>query len=495
MENDNNEITNIHSGQVIAKNTLFNLIGQMVPLFVGIFTIPVLVRELGTDRFGVLTLVWMVIGYFGMFDLGLGRALTQIIATSPGKENQENLAGLVWTALAIMASMGITGMVIAGSLSSFLVCEIFRMPDQMRIETVHAFYILSVSIPLVILSSGFTGILTAYQRFDLINTVRIPLGLANFVFPLLVLPFSTSLVHITLVLAASRIVSCFAQFRLCLHVMPLLRTKNRFSARALKPLLSFGGWLTVSNIVGPLMIYLDRFVIGTVISVTAVAYYATPYEMVTKLGIVSGALISPLFPAFAAYKDEDASRTVQLLAKSIAAIGIFIFPIVLVLVTFSQEILVIWLGDDFARNSATVLQLLATGVFINCLSQVVFALIQGRGRPDITAKIHLVELLLYLPLLWWSLKYYGIIGAAFLWTSRVAVDGVLLLWVTQRLIPDARNPVIKLSISVIMASMLMMICGFSNSIVLRSTFFAVTIGILAAFSLLYWKKIPGYCAQ
>lgn len=92
-----------------------------------------------------------------------------------------------------MAVMGVVGAVIAGSLSPLLIAKVFKMPGQLRPETLQAFYILSASIPIVILSSGFVGILTAYQRFDLINAVRTPLGLSNFIVPLLVLPSARAL--------------------------------------------------------------------------------------------------------------------------------------------------------------------------------------------------------------------------------------------------------------------------------------------------------------
>lgn len=481
------EITNLHSGKVIAKNTLINLAGQVLPLFVGIVTIPLLVKGLGTERFGVLTLAWMVIGYFSLFDLGLGRALTQIIAIRLGKEEEIELPGLVWTALAIMAVMGVIGSLIAGSLSPLLIAQVFKMSDQLRTESLLAFYILSASIPIVILSSGFVGILTAYQRFDLINAVRIPLGLLSFILPLLVLPFSTSLVPITLLLAVSRLVSSVAQYWLCLRVMPSLRKEKRFIPEAINPLFSFGGWMTVSNIISPLMVYLDRFVIGVVISVTAVAYYATPYEIVTKILIVPGALIATLFPAFAASNNSDVNHVVQLLSKSITATFILIFPIVFVMVSFSREGLMIWIGKDFANNSASVLQWLAAGVFINGLASVFFALIQGRGRPDLTAKFHLLELIFYLPLLWWALKHYGIVGAAVAWTLRVTIDGILLLWATQRLIPFARKLTLKLSGCVIVASIVLVLGGIPASLMAHSIFFGVTCFIFTTLGLLYLR--------
>jgi len=479
--------TKSYKGKSIVKNTFINLAGQGLPLLVGLFTIPLIIKGLGVERFGILTLAWMVIGYFSFFDLGLGRALTQIIANKLGTEDELKLSGLVWTALVIMAVMGFVGAVIAGFLSPWLIEKVFKMPNQLRPESLIAFNILVVSIPVVVFSSGFVGILTAYHRFDLINAVRLPLGLAAFIGPLLVLPFSNSIVPVIAVLALSRLASCVVQYHFCLRVMPELRINKYFLPEAIKPLLGFGGWMTVSNIIGPLMVYLDRFVIGTLISVTAVAYYATPYEMVTKLWIVPGALVATLFPAFAATDNSDTTRTLQLFSKSIAATFILLFPVVIIIVTFSREGLMFWLGKDFATNSAPVLKLLAVGVFVNCLAQIFFALVQGRGRPDLTAKFHLLEFILYLPLLLWAIKQYGIVGAATAWVLRVIVDGLLLLWATQHLIPLVRNFAIKVTTYMILSVLILTLCGYPDSLKTRFILLCVVLTVFAAFSKAYLR--------
>ncbi len=56
--------------------------------------------------------------------------------------------------------------------------------------------------------------------------------------------------------------------------------------------------MTVTNVVGPVMVTMDRFLIGAMISITAVAYYTTPYEMVTKLWLIPAAMVGVMFPAF-----------------------------------------------------------------------------------------------------------------------------------------------------------------------------------------------------
>ena len=77
-------ITHLTSGRLLARNTLWNLAGQILPMVVGIITIPVIIRVMGVDRFGVLSLAWVVVGYFSLFDLGIGRALTKLVAEKLG---------------------------------------------------------------------------------------------------------------------------------------------------------------------------------------------------------------------------------------------------------------------------------------------------------------------------------------------------------------------------------------------------------------------------
>ena len=83
--NRNRDLT---SGRLLAQNTVWNLLGQILPMVVAIATIPIIVRELGVERFGVLSLVWVVVGYFSLFDLGIGRALTKFVSDKLGTNKE-----------------------------------------------------------------------------------------------------------------------------------------------------------------------------------------------------------------------------------------------------------------------------------------------------------------------------------------------------------------------------------------------------------------------
>jgi O-antigen/teichoic acid export membrane protein len=427
-------------GCLLARNTLWSLVGSGAPLAVAVLCIPILIRGLGKERFGVLTLVWTLIGYASLFDLGLGRALTQLVAKKLGAGEEREIPSLAWTSLLLMLLLGFVGAAVVLLISPWLAGRGLNVRVVLQRETLQSFQLLGLSIPFVITTAGLRGLLEAHQRFGLISALRIPMGVFTFAGPLLVLPFSKSVVPVVGALVAGRIAAWAAHLLVCLRVLPELGRSIRWERAAIGPLLRFGGWMTVSNVVSPLMITLDRFLIGALISVTAVAYYATPYEVVTKSLLLPGSLMAVMFPAFSASFAQDGERTALLFGRCVKSLFLVLFPIMLCTVALAQDGLKLWLGAEFAEHSFRVLQWLGVGVFLNSLALVPFTLLQGVGRPDLTATLHLIELPLYLGLLWWLISTRGIEGAAIAWTARVAVDALLLFGLAKRYLPD-KSPI------------------------------------------------------
>ncbi len=468
--------SHLTSGRLLARNAVWNLIGSAAPMLVAIFCIPVLIRGLGTDRFGVLALAWALIGYASLFDLGLGRALTQLVARKLGAGEDREVPTLAWTSLLLMLLLGLVGAVVAVLASPWLVHRALNIPRELQPETLRSFYLLGLSIPVVISTAGLRGLLEAQQRFGLINALRIPMGVFTFAGPLLVLPFSKNLFPVVAVLVAGRLIAWVAHLLLCLRVMSTLRERIAWQRGAVGPLLRFGGWMTVSNIIGPLMVTFDRFLIGALLPVAAVAYYATPFEVVAKLLLVPGALVGVMFPAFSATFVQDRSRTALLFGRSVKYLLLALFPIVLPIVVLAQGGLKLWLGAEFAQNSARVLQWLAVGVFINSLAQIPFALIQGVGRPDLTGKLHLIELPAYLLAVWWLISLRGIEGAAIAWTGRAAVDALVLFGVAKQSFTAGTSIITRRTALLIAVSLFALTSAiFPHGILLKGIFLIMVI--------------------
>lgn len=460
---------------LLARNVLWNLAGQGAPIAAAFFAIPALTRGLGTDRFGILTLAWVFLGYFSLFDLGLGRALTQAVSERLGRGETEDVASIAWTSLAAMGLLGLVATLGSALAAPLIVTHALKVPPELRRETERAFYVLAASIPVVILTSGFRGLLEARHRFDLSNAIRMPLSLLMLLSPLAVLPFDHDLFVIVGLLLLVRIVGLFVHAYFAARVVPGLFKRPVLRLDAMRPLLATGGWMTVSNIVSPLLASLDRFVIGGVASMSAVAYYTAPYEAVTKLWLVPVAISNALFPEFAATFSRDPVRGARLYRRSVTTLLLVLFPITLVIVAFARVGLKLWLGPVFAQRSTVLLQVLAAGVLINSLASVPFTLAQGVGRPDLTAKLHLAELAPFVGLLWILVERFGIVGAAIAWTARCTVDSVVLFIVGRRMLPKGHASLVPIAMACAAAAGLLVVAALAATPWLQ--FGVVVIGV------------------
>lgn len=438
-------IPNLTSGRLLARNTVWNLLGQLSPMVVAVVTVPVLVQKLGVSRFGVLSLAWVLIGYFSFFDLGIGRALTKLVADRLGADEEHAIPPLAWTSLLLMVGLGILGGVAVAALAPWLVRRALTIPPALQQETLRSFYLMAVSIPLVTITSGLRGILEALQRFRVLNLIRIPMSVFSFAGPLLVLPFSQTLVAVIAVLIVGRVVGCLAHLIACLWAMPTLRRDFQLQFSLTRPLISFGGWMTVSNVLSPILVYTDRFVIGALLSVSAVAYYTAPFDVVTRLTFIPSSVANVLFPAFAFSLIQDPDHTRLLLSRGIKYLFLAVFPIVLVMVTLAPEGLRLWLGPVFAEKGTSVLRWLAAGVLVNSFAHIPFALIQSAGRPDITARLHLMQVPVYFAGLWACSRTMGIEGTAIAWTARIVLDTALIYFFLQRMLPGTSRLLVKVA--------------------------------------------------
>jgi O-antigen/teichoic acid export membrane protein len=360
--------------------------------------------------------------------------MTNLVAQKLATESDHELPAIIWTANLLMVALGILGATVLALLSPLLVQNLLKTPPALQHEATRAFYLLSLSVPFVISTTGFRGVLEARQRFGVINAVRVPMGIATFAAPLLVLPWSNHLTAVVGILVAARFVFWLTYAFLALRDLPFLLHRIVIDMRLLPMLFSFGAWMTVSNLIGPIMAYLDRFLVGMLLSLTAVAYYATPYEVATKLGILPTAIVGVLFPAFSTALVADRKHAGKLFRRSVKYVALVLLPSTFLLMLFAQNGLNIWLGQAFANHSTRVMQLLAIGVFANGLASLPFAFVQGAGRADITGKLHLLELPFYVATVWVLTMHFGIEGTAIAWTIRVIVDAILLFWVAGKFV-------------------------------------------------------------
>jgi O-antigen/teichoic acid export membrane protein len=466
----------------IARSTALNLAGMAAPLPLALLVIPFLVGALGTERFGVLTLIWALSAYLGLFDLGLGRALTQQLAIALHREQHGFAGTLSAAALAIMAIAGCAAALLLACLAPALVLLVKQL--SIVSEVVASLRWIALALPFIVVTAGLRGMLEACHAFDLLNYVRIPLGLWTLAAPCLaVAVWGPNLVAISALLAVGRVVGCAAHALLAWRALPQLHDTLRWRADAIGPLLRSGGWLSLSSLVLPLVAYADRFALSMVVGAGAVAYYATPQEVVLKLWILPGALTAALFPRLAAQIASRDASVVELCHRALLAVIAAMLPIALALALFADELLNLWLGAEFAASAAWPAKLFAMGMFANALAQLPFTALQSGGRAVTTAVLHAVELPLYVAALVWAGSSHGIVGIASVWALRNLLDAVVL-FASARALPTGAHPLFgRAAVLTMLASALAFVGMAFASFEARLLWLLVATAVVMSFTL------------
>ena len=451
-------------------------------MLAAIVTIPIIIHKMGTDRFGLLTISWMFIGYFSLFDLGFSRALVNLVAVRLGTHDEHTIDKVAWTALISMFLIGTILTFLLFIVARLLVLHVLNVPLALQGETITAIHILAIAIPFVLLATGFRGILEAYQKFKSIAIIQLILGTATYVGIAFILDYSVKLPVIISYLILLKIVSMLAYSWLSIRRSKLLTSHVTLDTTELKKLITYGGWVTVSNVVSPVIDQLDRFMIGVFTTMTAVTFYTTPFDLIRKLNIIPGAIAGVLFPAFSTSFFADKERANKLFTRGIEIVEMIILPIATFLFIFSKDVMRIWLGKQFALHSSLVLQIFAATIILNNIAQIPFSYLYGMARPDIGAKIHLAELPFMALLLWPVISHFGIIGAAVLSSIRIFVDLLLLLYFVRKL-TDTRLYIFRwLGIPTLTILLSLLVVVLANTILIKLLCYLFIISLLGVYA-------------
>lgn len=404
-------------------NTGWNLAGLGAPILAAIIAMPLLISQLGDARFGILALGWMVTGYFALFDFGVGRATTRSMAALRSAVAESEHAAVFWNSLYVHAALALIGGLVFAAAVPWFVDTAFAIPPALRDEAYAAFYWLAFSVPALVLASALRGPLEAEHRFDLVNAVKMPISALNYLAPLLALQFTHRVDAVIAVIALSRWLATLAYGVLCRRAVQLQPGRRGLCCGTAMTLLKDGGWLTVASIAVPVIMMLDRSLIARLVSIESITYYVVPYELVTKMWVLSASIMGATYPLMAAGMASDVRG---LCTRSTRWLLVAATPAALIAIVFARDLLHLWVGEKLAVQAAPVMQYLALGVWMNVLAQVPLTALQATGRARVVGVIQLIELPLYAVVVWVLVSQWGVAGAAFAWGVRAALEWLAL---------------------------------------------------------------------
>jgi O-antigen/teichoic acid export membrane protein len=422
-------------GKGLFRNSLLNFLGQVLPLGIAAGAVPVIIRDMGLERYGLLSLSWILLGYFTFLDMGLGRATTNAVADLYSSGKREQIGLVVSLSLLLNFVVGIVGGAIGWMLTPWIVNTALAVPAPLREEATAMFSVLAVSIPLITAAATLRGVLEGFQRFDYSNAVKSPALALMFLLPLMYKPFHLDLAQVVGLIVVSRLLAVLVFIWLVWRVDHKAFSIAVRVPGAMKQLLHYAGWVTVSNVFSPVVMYAERLLIAAMVPLGLIGFYTAPYEIISRLPMIPASVGTTLFPSFSSIPKETRHEVVgRLFVRPTKFILFVVTPLAAVFIFFPTEILTLWLGREFAAKSHDVLVLLSAGFFLNCLAHVPLAALLGLGRPDLKAKIDIMEAVVFIALSYLLITVSGIGGAAAGKGLILLLDAIAMFMFAKRIL-------------------------------------------------------------
>ncbi len=401
---------------------MYNLAGSLLPAALSLVTVPLYLSKVGVDRYGVLALVWMFLGYFGLFDMGLSRASANQIAKT---DNVEDVRAVFWTALILTGLIGLLGGVILYFVGDLVFQHMFKIPGNMRTSVISVMPWLAFAVPLAIISGVLTGTMEGREQFLTLNILGVFSTLLLQVVPLCVAYFYSP--RLLWLIPASIIVRTISLLPLLYYALKVVGTwRPRLpDIRWAQIMFGYGSWISVSNFIVPFFSTLDKLMIGSIIGVAGVSYYAIPERLARQASVFPGALTRTLFPQLSAGDEASARETA---GRSLEVLYGILTPIIVIIMIGMHPFLDLWIGLKFATIAAPIGIIIAMTIWLNGLAYIPSTFLQARGRPDLTARFHMIEIVPHILFLWFSLHWFGLIGGAIALVVVTILDTGLLFW-------------------------------------------------------------------
>lgn len=413
----------------IKKNTLWSLAGSGLPLIAAAALIPFTLKTLGNETFGVLTLVWVLIGYLSLFDMGVGRSLTYELSQLKAENKPHEIAQTLKAGVLLTLITGLVGAGAIWLLAPYLSAWL-KISPHIQADATSAFRLCALAVIPTTITSGLRGALEGLGDFAASNIIKLIIGFSMFTMPAIAISLhGASIAQITLYLSAVRVlVLLLAFWQLRLFLKQALNIKLIHSN--VKRIFHYGAWVTVTGIVSPIMVYGDRFLVSNMLGAAELTFYAIPQEGLFRLLIIPGALGAALMPLLSSAKSNDIVTIYHIYFTKIAKL---FFAICAISAVVAYPFLYVWLNPLFAQKTIVIVLILLIGVFINGVSQIPYTFVQAQGKTKLTAMYHLTELALYIPLIFLFVNWLGLLGAAVAWVIRVIVDFVLLINLSKKI--------------------------------------------------------------
>ena len=468
------------------RNAKYNAIGFIFPVLVGLFTTPYIVHKLNTDIYGIYVLAISLIGMLSFLDLGFGQGIIKFVSHYEAKNDFKKINEVINTSLLINIAMGLLGGLIIFLLSDFLSKKVFKVkPEQIELA-VKSFKIASIGFILNLISSTFSNIPKALQRYDISVKVQNIVWFLSVISSVIVLYLGYGLVEMLIFYVIFQFSGLISYLWFSKKLIHNLKLSLKFNKDVFKEIFGFSIFTAINSITGNIVFRVDKMIIAYFLGTSAVTYYQIPFTISQMANGFVSSVIQYLFPGVSflnSIGDRDKLKHIYIkTTRYVIAFSLIVFS---GLVLFGKSFLKIWIGKEISEISYPLLVIISLVFFFNSISTVGYYYYNGLGLSKINMISSFVGAIAYIIFAIVLIPAFNLKGAAFSFIF-ILLPYPVYIYILNKVISFSQVEYLKTSAKSVALLVLTLALNFISYFVFSDVIIYTSINILTFFLIVYF---------
>lgn len=405
----------------VKKNIVANVIGSGWYALMGIIFIPIYIKYMGIESYGLVGVFALLLAWLALLDMGMTPTISREMARFSGSTHtNQSILNLLRSVeiLALCISLIIIISIIVSA--DWLVINWLNVEMLPQDVVVNAIIIMGFIAALKFLEGIYRSAIVGLQKQVQLNVMQMFFSTLRGFGAVGVLIFYSPTIYAFFVWQAVVSVLNIVVFRSYLYfVLPKSKTKTRFSWLELNKIKKYAAGMMGTTFLAILLTQIDKILLTKILSLSEYGYYTMAVLVVSALSIAVGPVSQAYFPKFTELKAKGQNDLlVDAYHKSSQLITVVVGVMAGYLIFFSEPILIVWTQDkELVNTVAPLVSVLALGSFLNILMWMPYQMQLAHGWTSLALKINIVAVIVIVPSILIVVPLYGSIGAAWVWVA------------------------------------------------------------------------------
>ena len=404
---------------MLKRNLIANYLGQGWVGLIGLLFIPIYIKYLGIEAYGLIGLFSVLQALLSLLDMGMTPTLSREMARfTGGNHTSQSMRDLLRSIEFIGIGIALmVGLCIWAS-SEWLASHWLRTEKLPSLEVADAFAVMGFVTALRFIEGIYRGAIIGLQRQVIFNILNGILATIRSVGVVGVLVWVSPTIEAFFIWQGiSSLLTLVALASLTYRTIPKARRSGQFSISALRDIGQFAGGMMAITFLALLLTQADKILLSKLLTLSEYGYYTLAAVVASSLYMLTGPITQAWFPRLTElYVMGDQEALITKYHQGAQLVSVFMGSAAIVLIIFAEPILKLWTRDsDLAYRTSDLLRLLAMGNLLNGLMWIPYQTQLAHGWTSLAVYINLALVVIIVPAIFFITPLYGAEGAAWAW--------------------------------------------------------------------------------